>query len=229
MFKNWSKSSYLIYFIGALIISIVTLSINVINLVNIISLFGALAGFLSVVLIVNKNKYAGYVGIVSAIIYMFISWGLGNYSDTLLNILFIGFLNIPLILNKNYNENIKSKSIKDHPEYEVYLISMFIFIYIVLYAIEVIIFKAPRPVFSVLAATLGITASIATSIFVLKESFVIWGLQNVFQVVLWGITYYQTQSGIALLMLITYVLYTMNASTAFFNGKWYEKRRKIYE
>lgn len=220
-FKNWSKSSYWIYFIGALIISSISLSVNKLTLLNFISLVGALAGFLSVVLIVNKNRSAGYVGMFSAIIYMFISWHLGNYSDTLLNILFIVFLNIPLIRNKNYNEKSKPNSVKDNPEYEVYLIAIFIGIFITLYSIEVLYFKAPRPFFSVLAASLGITASIATSFFVLRESFVLWSLQNIFQVVLWGITYYQTNSGIALLMLVTYTLYTINASTAFFNGKWF--------
>lgn len=222
-FKNWSKSSYWIYFVGALIIASISLSVNKLTLLNSISLAGALAGFLSVVLIVNKNRSAGYVGMLSAVIYMFISWHLGNYSDTLLNVLFIMFLNIPLIRNKNYSEESKPNSIKDNPEYEVYLIAIFIGIFIALYAIEVLHFKAPRPFFSVLAASLGITASIATSFFVLKESFFIWGTQNIFQVLLWGITLYQTGSGVALLMMVTYIMYTINASTAFFNGKWFDK------
>lgn len=225
-FKNWSKSSYWIYFIGAFIIASISLSVNKLTTLNIISLVGALAGFLSVVLIVNKNRSAGYVGMLNAVIYMFISWHLRNYSDTLLNILFILFLNIPLIRNKNYSESSKPRSLKDNPEYEIYLIAIFMGLFIILYAIEVIHFKAPRPFFSVLAASLGITASIATSFFVLRESFILWGLQNIFQVVLWGITYYQTNSGIALLMLVTYTLYTINASTAFFNGKWYIDRVK---
>lgn len=220
IFKGWSISSYSIFALGVLTLIPVSLFINGFNFSSIASLIGSLAGFLSVVLIVNKHPYAGYAGMISAVIYMFISWSLGNYSDTLLNILFLLFLNIPLIINKNYKTG-SPRSIKDHPEYEVYLLGIFIILYIVLFAIEFLIFKAPRPWISVLAADLGITASIATSFFVLKESFVLWSTQNIFQMVLWGITFYQTESGIALLMMITYIFYTMNALTAFTNRKWY--------
>ncbi len=218
-FKNWSSSSYWIYFLGAPILII--LSLHTITPISIISLIGALSGFLSVVLIVNKNRSAGYIGMVSAVIYMFISWRLGNYSDTLLNMLFIMFLNLPLILNKQYSDKVSPKSIKDNPQIEVILLACFIIIYMTLFTIEVQVFHAPRPTFSVLAATLGIVASIATSFFVLKESFFIWGTQNLFQIILFSITYYQTKDSTALLMLVTYVLYTINASTAFFNGKWF--------
>ena len=222
-FKNWSKSSYWIYFVGAVILILLTISINVMNAYTIITLIGALFGFLSVVLIVNRNNSAGYIGMVSALIYMCVSWRLGNYSDTVLNFLFIVFLNLPLIFNKNYKNNNVSVSIKDNPYTKIILVFIFGTIYILLFGIEVMIFNAPRPIFSVLAATLGIVASISTSVFVLKESFVIWGAQNIFQVVLFSVTYYQTQDGTALILLITYILYTINASTAFFNGKWFKK------
>lgn len=218
-FKNWSSSSYWIYFLGAPLL--VILSLHTITTISIISLIGALSGLLSVVLIVNKNRSAGYIGMISAVIYMFISWRLGNYSDTLLNILFIMFLNLPLILNKQYSDKVSPKSIKDNPQIEVILLACFIIIYMTLFTLEVQVFHAPRPTFSVLAATLGIVASIATSFFVLKESFFIWGIQNIFQLILFSITYYQTKDSTALLMLVTYILYTINASTAFFNGKWF--------
>lgn len=222
-FKNWSKSSYYIYSIGAIILTILSLTTSAITVYSVLSLIGALFGFLSVVLIVNKNRSAGYVGMVSAIIYMFVSWSLGNYSDTLLNILFIVFLNLPLILNKKYSDKVESTSIRGNKDLKEILVLLFIAIYLSLFTIEVLIFNAPRPIFSVLAATLGIVASIATSFFVLKESFVIWGAQNIFQTVLWGITLYQTGSCVALLMMATYIMYTINASTAFFNGKWFDK------
>jgi len=220
-FKNWSKSSYYIYSIGAIILTILSLTTSTITVYSVLSLIGALFGFLSVVLIVNKNRSAGYVGMVSAIIYMFVSWSLGNYSDTLLNILFIVFLNLPLILNKKYSDKVESTSIRGNKDIKEILVLLFIAIYLSLFTIEVLIFNAPRPIFSVLAATLGIVASIATSFFVLKESFFIWGAQNIFQFILWGITLYQTGSGVALLMMVTYIMYTINASTAFFNGKWF--------
>lgn len=129
-FKNWSKSSYYIYSIGAIILTILSLTTSAITVYSVLSLIGALFGFLSVVLIVNKNRSAGYIGMVSAIIYMFVSWSLGNYSDTLLNLLFIAFLNLPLILNKQYSDKVSPKSIKDNPKTEIILLACFIIIYI---------------------------------------------------------------------------------------------------
>lgn len=219
MFSNWLKSSYYIYGIGATILTILSLTTSEITVYSIVSLIGALFGFLSVVLIVNKNRSAGYIGMVSAIIYMFVSWSLGNYSDTLLNILFIVFLNLPLILNKKYSDKVESTSIRGNKDIKEILVLLFIAIYLSLFTIEVLIFNAPRPIFSVLAATLGIIASIATSFFVLKESAYIWIIQNIVQVGLWSLTYYQTKSDIALIMTVTYILYTVN-SMCFFSKKW---------
>lgn len=225
-FKNWSKSSYWIYSIGVIVLVSLTISVSKLNTYTVISLIGALFGFLSVVLIVNRNSSAGYVGIVSALIYMFVSWRLGNYSDTILNVLFIIFLNLPLIFNKKYAKSEIPNSTKENRPIKVILMFIFVVVYASLFGMEVIIFNAPRPIFSVLAATLGIVASIATSVFVLKESFVIWGAQNIFQVVLFSITYYQTRDSTALIMLVTYLLYTINASTAFFNGKWFVDKKQ---
>lgn len=133
-FKNWARSSYWIYFLGALIL--IMLSLHTITAISIISLIGALSGFLSVVLIVNKNRSAGYVGMISAVIYMFISWRLGNYSDTLLNILFIVFLNLPLILNKKYSDKVESTSIRGNKDLKEILVLLFIAIYLSLFTME---------------------------------------------------------------------------------------------
>lgn len=226
-FKNWSTSSYWIYFVGVSILILLSLFVSKISMYSILSLVGAVFGFLSVVLIVNRNSSAGYVGIVSAIIYMFISWRLGNYSDTVLNILFIVFLNLPLIFNRKYSSDREPNSIKNSLFYKVVLPFEFVVLYISLFWLETVVLNAPRPIFSVLAATLGIVASISTSIYVLKESFFIWGAQNIFQVILFSITYYQTRDSTALIMTVTYILYTINASTAFFNGKWFVDNSKV--
>lgn len=220
MFSNWSKSSYYTYLFGLLSIS----ALSILAHVTIIGLIGAIFGFTSVVLIVNKKKQAGYVGMVSAVIYAVVSYGLGNYSDALLNVLFILFLNIPLILNRNYQNDKKPKTIKGNYGLLAELLILWITIFITLFITEVDVFSAPRPFWSVLAASFGIIASISTSFFMLKESFWIWTIQNILQVLLFGITLYQTKSGIALLMMVTYIFYTINATTAFFNGKWYEKQ-----
>lgn len=224
MFKNWSTSSKIVFPIGviAILLSTILTTANL-GYMSILGIVGAVFGFLSVVLIVNKNRYAGYAGTVSAIVYMVISWVSGNFSDSILNVLFLVFLNLPLIFNKNYTENNKTKSLKGNKFAVESLIAVGVIVFFGLYIFETAVTHAPRPEWSVTAATLGIVASVATSIFVVKEAFFIWSIQNIMQVALWAVTYNQTHSGLALTMLVTYIMYTINASTSFFNGKWYVK------
>lgn len=224
MFKNWSTSSKIVFPIGviAILLSTILTTANL-GYMSILGIVGAVFGFLSVVLIVNKNRYAGYAGTVSALVYMVVSWVSGNFSDSILNVLFLVFLNLPLIFNKNYTENKEPNSLKGNKFIVESLIAVGVVVFFGLYIFETAVMHAPRPEWSVTAATLGIVASVATSIFVVKESFFIWSIQNILQVALWAVTYNQTHSGIAFTMLVTYIMYTINASTSFFNGKWYVK------
>lgn len=225
MFKNWSLSSKIVFPVGVLAIVLSTiLTTTNLGIMSLVGIVGAVFGFLSVVLIVNKNKYAGYAGTVSALVYMVISWVSGNFSDSVLNVLFLVFLNLPLIFNKNYTEDVEPKSLKGNKLIIESLVALGAVVFFWLYMFETVAMHAPRPEWSVTAATLGIVASVATSVFVVKESFWIWSIQNTMQVALWFITYNQTHSGLALTMMVTYIMYTINASTSFFNGKWYIKR-----
>lgn len=224
MFKNWSMSSKIVFPIGVLAIVLSTvLNTDNLGIMSLVGIVGAVFGFLSVVLIVNKNKYAGYAGTVSALVYMVISWASGNFSDSVLNVLFLIFLNLPLIFNKNYTEDREPNSLKGNTFVIESLVAIGVIVFFGLYIFETAVMHAPRPEWSVTAATLGIVASVATSIFVVKESFFFWSIQNILQVTLWAITYNQTHSGLAFTMLVTYIMYTINASTSFFNGKWYVK------
>jgi len=219
MLRGWTKSSYLTWIVGLISITIVTFVVNNLSLTTVLSLIGALSGFTSVVLIVNVKKEAGYIGLISALIYIVISFKLGNYSDSILNVLFIVCLYLPLILNVEYKEGMKPNTLHDSGRAVYMLIALFVAIYGLLFIMEVKL-GAPRPYISVLAASLGIMASIMTSYLRLKESAYIWNIQNVLQLVLWSYTYYQTGSGIALVLSVTYLFYTINASTFFSSRKW---------
>ena len=90
---------------------------------------------------------------------------------------------------------------------------------------ESAILHTPRAIWSPLAASLGITASVATSFMRVKQSFIIWTAQNVLQVVLWSIT---ASMGDAMwTMAIVYMFYTVNALSSFTNGKWFAKKEVV--
>lgn len=88
---------------------------------------------------------------------------------------------------------------------------------------EVYITHTPRSFWSPLASTLGIVASISTSYMRVKQGFFIWTLQNVLQVILWSITAYVGDA--SWVMAVTYLFYTLNAGSSFFNGKWFNKNK----
>lgn len=225
MFKGWSKSSYIIYIIGLVVITSSTLLVGSLSALSIFSWIGTMAGFLSVVLIVNVKSQAGYVGFISAIVYIVLSLYLKNYSDIVLNVLFIVFLNVPLVFNKKYTEGMKPNSLKSSTQVVYVIIVLFIAVYGILFYLETKL-DAPRPYISCLAGSLGILASIMTSILRLKEAFFVWSLQNVMQLTLWSVTFYQTKSGVAIILVVTYLFYTINALSVFFTDKWDFKKRK---
>lgn len=86
---------------------------------------------------------------------------------------------------------------------------------------EADILNTSRSVWSPLAASLGITASVSTSFMRVKQSFIIWTAQNVLQVILWSVTAYMGDA--TWTMAIVYIFYTLNAGSSFFNGKWFTK------
>lgn len=59
-FKNWSKSSYYIYSIGAIILTILSLTTSAITVYSVLSLIGALFGFFSGVALLMMATYIMY-------------------------------------------------------------------------------------------------------------------------------------------------------------------------
>lgn len=221
IFSNWSKSSYWIYALGLISIIIATIISGPINIVSILSIIGGTFGLLSVVLIVNDSKYSGYIGTVSAIIYIYLSISAKNPSDAVLNILFMITLNIPLIISKKWQNGSKTIDIKGNYAAWRAIAGIFLSVFMLLYLMEIYITKTPRPFESSLAASMGITAAIMTSLRI-NQSFILWSCQNVFQLVLYTTTFIHGDAPITLA--ITYLFYSINASTAFFSEKWGYKK-----
>lgn len=104
MFTNFSTSSKLIGTIGAISIA-VTAIMSGVTYLSALTLLGGLLGFLSVIQIVNRNWWAGITGTLSALIYIVVAIVAKNPSDAILNIVFLIALDIPIILNKEWQED----------------------------------------------------------------------------------------------------------------------------
>ena len=223
MFKNWQKMNRIIYILGSIFISASSLLSGKLGLLSLVTLIGTLLGFLSVALIVNQKKQAGLVGLLSAICYIIVSFFAKNPSDMILNIFFIIVLDLPIILDSNWNSNLKPVSIKENPKVLDNTLKLWLVVFILLFCLEEFVLHSPRPFWSPLAGSLGIAASYLT-VRKVKESFILWSLQNFIQVVLWTITFLSGDATIT--MAITYLFYLLNAGTSFFDDKWFGKITK---
>lgn len=218
MFTNFSTSSKLIGSIGAISIA-VTAIMSGVTYLSALTLLGGLLGFLSVIQIVNRNWWAGITGTLSALIYIVVAIIAKNPSDAILNIVFLIALDIPIILNKEWQEDSNPHSITGNQF--LILFAIFVIAFLGLHFMEVYITHSPRSFWSPLASSLGITAAVSTGYMRVKEGFFVWSAQNVLQVILWSITAYMGDA--TWVMAITYVFYTLNAGSSFFNGKWFTK------
>lgn len=219
MLNNISKSSRIIGALGLITILVMSLSSGVTPL-SIITLIGGLTGFASVVLIVNRSWWAGAMGIISAVSYIYVALVAGNPSDAVLNVLFLLVLDLPIVFNRDWQEDTAPKSITG--KQFLILFAIFVIAFMGLHFMEADILNTSRSVWSPLAASLGITASVSTSFMRVKQSFIIWTAQNVLQVILWSITAYMGDA--TWTMAIVYIFYTLNAGSSFFNGKWFTKK-----
>lgn len=219
MIKNISRSSQIIGAIGLITILVMSLASGV-DYLSIITLVGGLTGFASVVLIVNRSWWAGAMGIISAVSYIYVALVAQNPSDAILNVLFLLVLDLPIVFNKDWQEDTAPKSITGKQGLVLFVVLVVAFLG--LHFMEVYLTHSPRAFWSPLAASLGITASVATSFMRVKQSFIIWTAQNVLQVILWSITAYVGDA--TWTMAIVYMFYTMNALSSFTNGKWFAKK-----
>lgn len=218
MLKNITTSSKIIGLLGMLAILYTNLATDNINLLTLATLLGGLLGFASVILIVNRNWWAGLTGLLSAILYIFIAIMGQNPSDAILNVFFVIALDIPIIFNKEWQTDTEPNSIT--LKQSLVLLSVFIFMFLGMYYVESAVLHTPRALWSPLASALGITAAISTSFMRVKQGFYIWSLQNVLQVLLWSLTAYAGDASWG--MAVVYVFYTLNAASSFFNGKWFK-------
>lgn len=72
MLKNISRSSQIIGALGLITILAMSLASGV-SYLSIFTLVGGLTGFASVVLIVNRSWWAGAMGIISAVSYIYVA------------------------------------------------------------------------------------------------------------------------------------------------------------
>lgn len=217
--KGWSTRSYFLLILGVGLIVGMTIGGGQFNTVTIATLFAGVLGFTCTLSITNAKPLNGVLGLVSALIYIFVAIQAKNFNDVLLQTIYIITLDLPVLLMPSWAKDVDKKVRFLHEKGKGlrnwgFTILFFVVVLAVLYYSDTHWFISPRPWIDSIAATIGITGSLLTTLR-FSESYYCWTIQGVMSVILWGVTAFQGDANWVLF--VTYLLYLSNDMIAFFD------------
>ena len=217
--KGWSTRSYFLLILGVGLIVGMTIGGGQFNTVTIATLFAGVLGFTCTLSITNAKPLNGVLGLVSALIYIFVAIQAKNFNDVLLQTIYIITLDLPVLLMPSWAKDVDKKVRFLHEKGKglrnwVLTILFFVLVLAVLYYSDTHWFISPRPWIDSIAATIGITGALLTTLR-FSESYYCWTIQGVMSVILWGVTAFQGDANWVLF--VTYLLYLSNDMIAFFD------------
>ena len=217
--KGWSTRSYFLLILGLGLIVGMTIGGGQFNTVTIATLFAGVLGFTCTLSITNAKPLNGVLGLVSALIYIFVAIQAKNFNDVLLQTVYIITLDLPVLLMPSWAKDVDKKVRFLHERGKglrnwTLTILFFVVVLAILYYSDTHWFISPRPWVDSIAATIGITGSLLTTLR-FSESYLMWTIQGVMSVILWGMTAFQGDANWVLF--VTYLLYLSNDMIAFFD------------
>ena len=217
--KGWSTRSYFLLILGLGLIVGMTIGGGQFNAVTIATLFAGVLGFTCTLSITNAKPLNGVLGLVSALIYIFVAIQAKNFNDVLLQTVYIITLDLPVLLMPSWAKDVDKKVRFLHEKGKglrnwALTILFFVVVLAVLYYSDTHWFISPRPWVDSIAATIGITGSLLTTLR-FSESYLMWTIQGIMSVILWGMTAFQGDANWVLF--VTYLLYLSNDMIAFFD------------
>lgn len=226
--KGWSTRSYMLLLTGLGIIFGMTVA-GPINGITILTLLAGMLGFTCTLSITNAKPLNGILGLTSALIYIAVAIHAKNFNDVLLQTVYIITLDLPVLLMPSWAKDVDKKVhfLHEHGKgIRNWLLTIIFFgiVLAILYYSDTHCFISPRPWVDSIAATIGITGSLLTTLR-FSESYYFWTLQGIMSVVLWGLTAVQGDANWVLF--VTYILYLSNDMIAFFDKKisWFHHNK----
>lgn len=223
--KGWTTRSYGLLLIGIGLIVGMTIGGGAFNPVTMATMFAGVLGFTCTLSITNTKPLNGVLGLVSALIYIVVAVQAKNYNDVLLQAIYILLLDLPVLLMPSWAKDVDNKVRFLHERGRgltnwLLVIVFFVVLTGILYYSDTHIFISPRPWIDSIAASIGITGAVLTTLR-FSESYYCWTIQGLTSVILWGITAVQGDANFVLF--VTYILYLTNDMLAFFdkNVSWF--------
>jgi len=225
--KHWSFRSYMLLMFGLGAITASTLSHPMSSIAILTWLAGTL-GFTCTVAITNAKPLNGMLGLVSALIYIFVAINAKNFSDVILQASYIILLDIPVLISPQWAKDAE-KHIHGLTVMKWLLTVVFFFVaWGLLYLMDTHLFISPRPIVDSVSAAIGLTGALLCTLR-FREQYYFWTVQGVMSIVLWGVT--AMQGDASPVLFLTYIMYFMNDMIAFFDSHthWFHKPAEVSE
>lgn len=218
--KGWTTRSYCLLLLGIGLIAGMTIGGGKFTIVTIATMFAGILGFTCTLSITNTRPLNGVLGLVSALIYIFVAINAKNYNDVVLQSVYILTLDLPVLLMPSWAKDVDKRVRFLHESGHglrnwALTVLFFVIVLAVLYYSDTHIFISPRPWTDSIAATIGITGSLLTTLR-FSESFLCWLIQGCMSICLWGLTAWQGDANYVLF--VTYIMYLCNDLIAFFDS-----------
>lgn len=187
--------------------------------------------------IANARPVNGVGGLVSAFIYIIVALAAHNPADAILQFSYILILDLPVLLMPSWSQNVAKKvrfiyetgirGEKHGPSFW-YGIAGFAFVasFVAAYLFEVFVLKSPRPIVDSLVLGSGLSGAILTT-FRFGESGIMWFVQGLLQIILWGQTAWMGDANWVLFF--TYALFMFNDFLLVYKSKWVHHKAETQE
>lgn len=236
--KGWMWESYAIILVA--IIGNAFISFGMGHPITWVTYLTYIASILSVWCIggiANARPVNGVGGIVSAAIYIVVALVAHNPADALLQGIYILVLDLPVLMIPTWSQNVEKKirfihetKIRGEKHGPAFWYTVTAIAFIVAfggaYLIEVFLLGSPRPITDSLVLGSGFAGAILTT-FRFGESGVMWFIQGLLQVALWGQTAMMGDANWVLFF--TYALFMFNDFLLVYKSKWVHHKAETQE
>lgn len=221
-FTGWHPLSYLLlgFAVGLQALTFVNGKMGMLDLVTMVS---SLLGVITILAISQAKSLNGWAGMLSVFGLVFVAYSAKNYLQISEQITYLLTLDLPVILNVDWNKSMSTKIGKlDLKGWLITIVS-----WGVLWSVSAVLIgnltNDPRPIVDALVFA---TATIAGILQFLKkrDAYFGWVLTGITSLVLWAITYQQGDASIA--MLLSSMVYVLNDIIGFTVSPWFSKKAR---
>lgn len=216
-FTGWTKSSYILLTVGILI-QLYTGLMNGINTIGVVATIAGIIGFTCTIAITNGKSINGMLGLISALMFIFVAFNTDNISTVIMQLFYIFLLDLPIIFGSWKDFTPKSMKKKDI----LVTVLTFIGLFVLLFAMNTYAFHSPQALLDALAATIGLTGAILC-VRQFKAQYYLWTFQGLMSIALWTQT--ALNGNVVWVLMITYILYLANDVVAFADSKWFDTKK----